>query len=60
MREVNETITKTPGLYTRRALDLNKLNWSTPKVVMDNKTISNILVKYLLLISKEYKCWGLS
>lgn len=60
MREVNETITKTPGLYTRRALDLNKLNWFTAKIVMDNKTFSNILVKYLLLISKVYKCWGLS
>lgn len=60
MREVNETITKTPGLYTRRALDLNNLNWFTPKIVMDNKTISNILMKYLLLISKEYKCWGIS
>lgn len=59
MREVNETITKTPGLYTRRALDLNKLNWFTTKIVMDNKTFSNILVKYLLLISKVYKCWGL-
>lgn len=59
MREVNETITKTPGLYTRRALDLNKLSWFTPKIAMDNKTISNILVKYLVLISKEYKCWSL-
>lgn len=37
MREVNETITKTPGLYTRRALDLNKLIWFTPKIVMNNK-----------------------
>lgn len=60
MREVNETITKTPGLYARRALDLNNLNWFTPEIVMDNKTISNILMKYLLLISKEYKCWGIS
>lgn len=60
MREVNETITKTPGLYTRRALDLNKLNWFTHEIVMDSKTISNILVQYLLLISNEYKCWGIS
>ena len=28
MREVYETVTKTPGLYTRTVTDLNQIRWS--------------------------------
>ena len=30
MREVNETVTKTPGLYTRTVIDLNQSDLFSP------------------------------
>ena len=46
MREAYETVTKTPGLYTRTVTDLNKIRWSVLYYALCNQ-INKFLIPLL-------------